>query len=267
MPRDRTEKFSWSDVSPIATDLRERLVSSKLGDPRELDERLERARPALEQVALRGGDPRFVLMVLGHARWRRLRPPGEKFARWIRDLQRLAGDDELHNVVELGITPKGQFKPIVESAARFLQSFPWQDVGLFDTSTTGRKKENARWVSRRTDGALAVITWHLKTGTTTKKNHLIVLARLAEAFDLIQSRTRESPPLDAVKQRLKRIKSDYYDKFVIPSMRIAFHDNHRFIAWRSADVTVKRCGTACFPNSSADDPWEQSLVRLAPGAA
>jgi hypothetical protein len=89
-----------------------------------------------------------------------------------------------------------------------------------------------------------------------------LLAELAEAFGLIRS--DESPPVDAVKQRLKRIKDDYYDKFVIPTMRIGFHDNHRFIAWQSGDAGAKRCGTACFPNSPDDDPWEQNLVKIDP---
>ena len=264
MLRDRRETFSWADVSPIATDLRQRLVLSKLGDAKDLDGPLERARPALEEVARRGGDPRFVLTVLATARWRRLRSPGQKFPRWIRDLQRLTGDEELHKLVELGVTPRGQFRPVVEAALRFLQSFPWQDVGLFDTSTTGRKRQNARWVSRRSEQALAVIAWHLKTGTTAKRTDLVLLARLAEAFNLIRS--TESPPVDAVKQRLKRIKADYYQKFVIPGMRSGFHDNHRFIAWQSRDAAVKRCGTACFPNAPDDDPWEQNLVRLEPSS-
>ncbi len=74
------------------------------------------------------------------------------------------------------------------------------------------------------------------------------------------------PPVDAVKQRLKLIKGDYYQKFAIPGMRSWFHNNHRFIAWQSRDAAVKRCGTACFPNAPDDDPWEQNLVRLEPSS-
>jgi len=68
--------------------------------------------------------------------------------------------------------------------------------------------------------------------------------------------------VEAVKQRLKRIKGDYYEKFVIPSRRSEFHTNHCFVAWRSGEAILRRCGTACFPNAPVEDRWERDYVRV-----
>ena len=95
MLRDRTGEISWTELSLFAGDLRERVASSKLGNPGEFDRALAGARPALEDLSRLGGDPRFALGVLVAARWRRLRSPGANFPKWIRALERLSGSEEL----------------------------------------------------------------------------------------------------------------------------------------------------------------------------
>ena len=253
MRRDGTEEILWPDLSPIAADIRERLALATLAKPAEFDTALSRALPALAEVRQRGGDPRFVLGVLVSARWRRLRPPGAKFPQWIRTLKQLAADEELHRLIGTGADPRSQLKAAASDAMRFLESFVWQDEGPFDSITTGRSVESARWASRRTDQAIAVLAWHLQRGVTTRKGYLILLAQLLEAFNLIVSRGGESPPVEAVKQRVKRMKGDYYQKFAIPRYRFMFHENHGFLAQRLRDDRLKQCGTAC-PRQPATQP-------------
>ncbi|OGA05225.1 MAG: hypothetical protein A3I00_07745 [Betaproteobacteria bacterium RIFCSPLOWO2_02_FULL_64_12] len=260
MDRDRTSDFSWADLSPIAEDLRERVVRMKLGQPKAFDEALERARPALEKVGRLGGDPRFALAVLVSARWRRLRSPGKRFPRWIRDLERLASDEELAQLLQGSREPRGQLKAAVDDALRHLRSLVWMDDSVFESSSTRRTEETHRWTSRHTDAALAILAWHLRTGTRARQMNAVLLAELADAFNLIRTRGGEPPPVEAVEQRLKRIKGDYYEKFAIPRYRRTFHDQHRFLASKSGDAALKRCGTAC-PENPPPDWWREPGPR------
>ena len=262
MLRDGNGEISWAELSLFAADLRDRLISHNLGNPGDFDRALDRVRPALEALARQGGDPRFALGVLVSARWRRLRAPGKHFPRWIRTLERLSVADELHRLVHGAQNPRGQLKAAVDDTLQFLRGFVWQDEGIFESTTTRRTEENARWASRRSDEALAVLAWHVRAGTTARRTDLILLASLVEAFDLIRSRSGETPPVEAVKQRLKRIKGDYYQKFVIPRRRSEFHTNHCFVAWQLQQGVLQRCGTACYPNSPPEDWWERHLIRV-----
>ncbi len=113
------------------------------------------------------------------------------------------------------------------------------------------------------DAALAVLAWHVRTGTKARRTDLVLLAKLIEAFDLLRSRSGETPPVEVVKQRLKRIKgNDYYEKFIVPSRRGEFHTNHCFAAWQSGEAVLRRCGTACFPNAPVEDWWDRDLLRV-----
>jgi hypothetical protein len=151
----------------------------------------------------------------------------------------------------------------VANTLDFLRSFVWQDEGVFESKTTRWTAETARWRSRGADAALAVLAWHVRTGTKGRRTDLVLLAKLIEAFDLIRSRSGETPPVEAVKQRLKRIKgNDYYEKFVVPSRRGEFHTNHCFAAWQSGEAVLRRCGTACFPNAPVEDWWDRDLLRV-----
>ncbi len=262
MLRDRTGEISWAELSLFASDLRERLVASKLGGPGEFDRALVQARPALEELLGRGGDPRFALAVLVAARWRRLQSPSADLSKWVRALERLADSDELARLLQGAHEPRGQLMAAVANTLEFLRGFVWQDEGVFESKTTRWTAETARWRSRGADAALAVLAWHLRAGTKARRTDLVLLARLIEAFDLIRSRGGETPPVEAVKQRLKRLRgNDYYEKFVIPSRRREFHTNHCFAAWQSGDAVLRRCGTACFPNAPVEDWWERNLVR------
>jgi hypothetical protein len=251
MRRDRTGEVDWGDLSLFASDIRERLLADKLATAAEFDAALGRARPALTEVERRGGDPRFVLGVLASARWRRLRSPGARFPQWIKTLKLVAGDDELHRLIGIGQDPRSQLRVAAADAVRFLEGFVWQDAGPFDSVTTRRSVENARWISGRADQAIAVLGWHLRNRVSSRKGYVTVLAELVEAFELIISRRNESPPVEAVKQRMKRMKGDYYQKFVIPRYRLMFHENHMFLSQRFGSEGLKQCGRACFPRHGA----------------
>jgi hypothetical protein len=252
MLRDRTGEISSTELSRFVAYLRERVVSSKLGSPGAFDGALARARPPLEELSRRGGDPRFALAVLVAARWRRLRSPGANFPKWIRTLERLAGWDELARLLQGAHDPRGQLMAAVANTLEFLRSFVWQDEGVFGSKTTRWTADTARWRSRGADAALAVLGWHVRVGTKARRTDLVLLARLIEAFDLIRSRSGETPPVEAVTQRLNRLKgNDYYEKFVIPSRRSEFHTHHCFAARQLGEAVLERCGTACFPNASS----------------
>jgi hypothetical protein len=254
--RDRTAEFSWADVSPVAADLRERLVSRNLGNATEFDRAVERARRPLEEVARLGGDPRFVIMVLVSARWRKLRTPGRQFRRWIRALELVATDEELHELLKAQDAPRAQLQAAADDAVQFLKRFVSMDEDIMGGMTTLRTEESRRWSSRWVEHALAVIAWHLKHGTRAKPGAVLrILAEFADAFALIRSRGGETPPVEAVQQRLKRIKDDYYTKFAVPTARTSFHDLHRFLAWKSQDAGLARCGSACVPGAISDEPW------------
>ncbi len=249
MRRDKTEKISRAEVSLVAAALRERLEHLRRGSGGEVDRILAQARPLLEEVAERGGDPRFVLRVLASARWRRLRPPGTKFPRWIRLLERLARDDELHRLLATNDVPRGALKAASADALAFLKSFTWMDEGPFDSSTTRRDVEGERWRSQHVRRAAAVLNWHLREGTSGRYDRVHLLARLLTAFGLVQSRTAEAAPVETVRKRLQRIEGDYYERFAIPVERITFHEFHQLLAVEQPDSPLGRCGTACPPSS------------------
>jgi len=194
MLRDRTGEISWTELSLFAGDLRERVASSKLGNPGEFDRALAGARPALQDLSRLGGDPRFALGVLVSARWRRLRSPGANFPKWIRALERLSGSEELDRLLQGSQEPRGRLKVAVADALQFLRSFVWQDEGVFESITTRWTEDTARWHSRRADAALAVLAWHVRAGTTARRTDLVLLAKLVEAFDLLRSRSGRRRP-------------------------------------------------------------------------
>lgn len=232
-------------MSPFVGDIRERLQTLKPDAVSEFNQDLDSARPDLERLARWGGDPRFALCVLAGARWRRLRAPGEQFPSWIRTLSRLARDEELYRLLGRPETPRGRLREAVGDALGFLQSFVWQDAGIFESRTTRRHREGPRGVSHHVERAAAVLFWHLKRGTSGRFDRVTMLTNLLLGFRLIRASDRDALPVERVKKRLQRLDSGYYDKFVIPTERVFFHELHIALSEEAEPSKPLRCGTAC----------------------
>jgi hypothetical protein len=243
--RDRRGNIPWAEMSPLVGDIRERLGELKPHALAEFNRALEASRPELERLAQWGGDPRFVLCVLAGARWRRLRAPGEQFPRWLRVLRRLACDEELYRLLGSPGAPRARLREAVGDALVFLQSFVWQDEGIFESRTTRRHRVGPRGESRQVDRAAAVLSWHLKIGTTGRWDRVGMVTNFLLAFELIKASARDPLPIERVKKRLQRLDDSYFDKFVIPGEQVFFHELHIHLSEDAEPSKALRCGTAC----------------------
>ena len=237
--RDKTLVISWEDLSPFVTDIHERLKLAGLGSRGvgELDVTLVHARPALEELARHGGDPRFALYVLATARWRRLSPHEPRAPAWRKALEALEGDEALHRQLQHREAPRARLRAALGDALDFLRTLGWQDEGLFDSRRTRKTAGGPRWAGRHMDRAAAVLKWHVHTGTNGRWDRLAWLARMLQTFGLIAPFGGDPVPVERVKKRLQRLDTGYVTKFVIPDGRIFFHTLHTDLG--------AGCGSAC----------------------
>ena len=259
--RDRSTKFSWGELSSLTAYLRQEVEAVRAGAGRGFDEALAKIREPLERLANHGGDPRFALVELVSARWRRVRSPGRDIPRWIRLLERVAAEEELLKLV--GSAVASQLKRAIDQSLEFLKSFSWQDQGVFDSRGTRWQHADRRRESAHVTMAAALLDWHLRKGTTGRWHRRGLLAELLDGVGLLQYR-RGGDAVEQVNRRLGRIEDDYYRKFAIPMARVAFHDIHRFLAITLNDGALTRCGSACPEFDDPDDPLSKGKLLMGP---
>lgn len=245
--RIKTAKVGLAQLPAFADDICERLELFWIGGAADCRRLLGVIRPYLEGLAGRGGDPRFALGVMAGARWRRLRPPGERFPEWIRMLDRLSGQDDLYRLIGQPKEARAHLRGAVTDALAFLRAFGWQDEGIFESRGTRAQRKTPRWGSRHTDRATAVLHWHLRNGTQGRWDRLSLLASLLQGFEFIKAGSGEDVPVESVKKRVQRLDQDYFLRFVIPIERLSFHEWHTHLGKETGQADLERCGTACVP--------------------
>ena len=256
-------KIAWSQVAVFAEDISTRLELFKIGAASDCGRLLGAVRPHLEALANRGGDPRFALGVLAGARWRRLRPPGAQFPQWIRLLERLSGQDELYRLIGKPEEARGQLLASVTDALMFLRSFGWQDEGIFEGRGTSWQRKTRRGAPRHADRAVAVLNWHLRTGTTGRWDRLSLLAKLLQGFEVVKAAAGEDVPVETVKKRAQRLDGEYFAKFSIPIERLGFHQWHTHLGNELGRADVLGCGTACSYHEDGLSENDQKKTRKA----
>ncbi len=259
--RDRSKEFSWAEMSSLLPYLRQEMEDVRVGAGRGFDEALAKIRKPLERLAAHGGDPRFALVELVSARWRRVRSPGREIPRWVRLLERVAAEEELLKLVER--MAASQLKSAVDKSLTFLKSVVWQDQGVFDSRGTRWQHADRRRESSHVTRVAAVLDWHLRRGTTGRWHRRALVAQLLDGVGLLRYR-RGGDPLEQVNRRLGRIKDDYYQKFAVPTARQTFHDIHRSLAITLDDAALRRCGTACPEFDPPDDPLSRGKLFVEP---
>lgn len=261
VPRDRSTKFSWAEMSSLLPYLWQEVEEVRAGAGRGFDEALAKIRKPLERLAAHGGDPRFALVALVSARWRSVRSPGADIERGRRLLERLAADAELLKLLEGAVAP--HFKSSVEESLKFLKSFSWQDRGVFDSHGTRWQHADRRRESSHVTRVAALLDWHFRLGTTGRWHRRALVAQLLDGVGLLRYR-RGGDPVEQVNRRLGRIKDDYYQKFAVPAARLMFHDIHRSLAITLDDAALRRCGTACPEFDPPDDPLSRGKLLIEP---
>jgi hypothetical protein len=156
---------------------------------------------------------------------------------WRTALEALEGDEALHGLLQHREAPRAQLRAAIGDALEFLQTFGWQDEGLFDSRLTRKTAGGPRWEGRHMDRAAAVLKWHVHTGTRGRWDRLAWLARMLQTFGLIAPSGTDPVLVERVKKRLQRLDIGFVTQFVIPEARLFFHTLH-------TDLGVG-CGSAC----------------------
>ncbi len=234
----------------------------------------EEVRAALGKLQRLGGDPYFVLFVLAHFRWRRIKPlpaPRER-NRVLRALRLLLeGQGEWCDRLRvLGGDEWKDVERILRSALTSLESFHPVDESVFESRGTRHEYETPRALSDHAATCLLVLDWHVRQATGSRRTNRILLGSVMDAFGLIR-RSPEATSADPgrwVEKRLERATKkdkhghsprEFAEKFVVSPLVLFYHDVH---TWGGFG-----CGSACRPFERVFRAADQQRLLYAVGEA
>jgi hypothetical protein len=229
----------FSGFAAYVRDLLGRMVGKWMD---EFDEALESARVPLTKWEQLGGDPRFAVMWLPNARWRKLvRPtPLRERDQMLKRIDGLQASGTWQDMLRGQMGP--DWSATLGKARQLVLARAGIDEGLFDGVGTYLKERGAHNRTRRASEAVWLLDQHLKTATGKRRSELTLLADLLNAFDLPVG--MEVGPR-WVEKRLELMEKKAFRPSLLASV-LTYHEAHRCaMLFQGKSVAEDVCGTAC----------------------